>query len=402
MYINVRMWNSSAATYNAVGGLYSQDHSGTNGLLRIYGAFNSNSGADYWSYAQDFDGTILTSGNERLVSVELAGGSSATWTGGSLTVLGSTTASTSIQNQGSGTYSIGIGGSASTNWNYVHIRDIDGSGVVFSGTPTVTNFSNTDHLVEVNSGTAITVGGSVIDTNEAKSFTGNIFNDDIGVTGAVNVTATGTTVSSWRFTNHTGDIAGELYDNDPEGDPGYITWDNSASLITVSGTVYQSDGVTLSSICDGSTNNIRLVVANDTTDTTFNTSCSVASSTYSITNVGYSDNDELVVYIVGESEKATTITTEPISSINNLHLYENSVIVRHESTNPLTIERMSLWDSSDDVEIQFTATTSGTDTLTIPSDRKLVVWSGKTFEPNGNVTITGGGAGAAWLSWSTR
>jgi hypothetical protein len=393
---NVRMWNSAASTYNTVGGLYSQDHNGTNGLLRIYGAFNSNSGADYWSYATDFDGTILTSGNERAVSVELASGSSATWTGGSLTVIGSTIASTSIQNQGSGTFSLGIGGTASTNWNYVSIRDIDGSGVVLSGTPTVTNFSNTDHLVEVNSGTAITVGGSVIDTNEAKSFTGNIFNDDIGVTGAVNVTATGTTVSSWRFTNHTGDIAGELYDNDPEGDPGYITWDNSASLITVSGTVYQSDGVTLSSICDGSTNNIRLVVANDTTDTTFNTSCSVASSTYSITNVGYSDNDELVVYIVGESEKATTVTTEPISSINNLHLYENSVIVRHESTNPLTIDRMSLWDSSDDVEIQFTATTSGTDTLTIPADRKLVVWSGKTFEPNGNVTIAGGGAGAAY------
>lgn len=392
---NVRMWNSQANSYIGAGGVYSQDHAGTNGRLHIYGNFISNSANDHWSYATDFDGTALTSGNERLADVRLAGGASATYTGGSLSVIGTSTATTTIQNQGSGTYALHIAG-GTTNWNRAMVRDIDAKGVELSGAPTVTNFSYTDHLVEIDYGSALSVDGSVINANEAKSFTDNIFAADIGVTGAVNVTATGSAVSSWRFTNHTGDIAGEDFDDDPAGDPGYITWDNSAALITVSGIVYQNDGTSLSNICDGSTSNIRLVVANDLTDTEFNTTCDTSTRAFSFTNVNYSPLDTLVLYIVGETEKATTVTTEPISSIANLHLYEDHVIVRHESTNALTIERMSVWDSSDDGDIQYTAVTGSPDSLTLPANRKLLIWTGKTFEPNGNVTVSGGGAGASY------
>ena len=167
-----------------------------------------------------------------------------------------------------------------------------------------------------------------------KSFTDNVFASDIGVTGAVNVTATGTAVSSWRFTNHTGDIAGEAFDSDPAGDPGYITWDDSAALITVSGVAYSDEGTTLSTFCDGTTSNIRLVVANNLTNTTYDTTCSAATSSFSISNVAYSPLDTLILYIVGETEKAANVTVAPISSISNLHLYENRVIVRHEKYQP--------------------------------------------------------------------
>ncbi len=394
----VRIWNSDAGAYltGATSGIYSQDHANTNGDLYIFGNFTSNSTNDHWSYGTDFDGTALGGGNERQVNVRLASGGSASWTGGSLSVLGTTTASTTIANQGVGTYGINLGGNATVDWDRVNIRDINSSGVVFGGAPTVTNFSRTNHLVQIDSASAITVGGTVINTNEAKSFTDNIFAADIGVTGAVNVTATGTAVSSWRFTNHLGDIAGEGFDNDPAGDPGYITWDDSAALITVSGVVYSDEGSTLSTICDGSTSNIRLVVANASTDTTYNTTCSAATSSFSISNVAYSPLDTLVLYIVGETEKAANVTIAPISSIGNMHLYENRVIVRHENTNPITIADMSVWDSSDDADIPYTAIDSGTDTLTLPANRKLLIWTGKTFEPNGNVTLAGGGAGAAF------
>jgi hypothetical protein len=393
---NVRMWNSSASSYAATGGIYSQDHAGSDGSLYIYGVFTATSSNDYWSYNRDFDGTPLTASTSRPVNVAFASGASVNYNGGSLELSGTSTASTSLTNQGSGTYGLAIGATASTTWNYVTIRDINSSGVVLSGTPTVNNFSHTDHLVKINSATAVTVGSTVINANEALSFSGNKFEADSGVTGASNVTATGTAVSSWRFTNHSGNSAGEGFDVDPAGDPGYITWDDSAALITISGVVYSDEGSTLSTICDGSTNNIRLVVANTITDTTYNTTCSATSSAYSISNVAYSPLDTLVVYIVGETEKATTVSTEPISSIGNMHLYENRVIVRHESTNPLSIERMSVWDSSDDTDIQFTAIDSSPDTLTLPANRKLLIWSGKTFEPAGNVTVSGGGAGAAY------
>ncbi len=392
---NVRMWNSTSTSYNATGGIYSQDHDGTDGLLHIYGAFTSSGFSDYWSYDTDFDGTSLAGGTERPVTVRFASSSSAVYTGGSLTVLGSTTASTSLEHQGVGTYGLTIAGTTTTNWNRAIIRNINNSGVVLTSTPTVTNFSNIDHLVTANGASALTVGGTVINANEAKSFTGSVFATSSGVTSAFNVTATGTAISSWRFTNYSGTIGGESFDSDPAGDPGYVTWEDSASLITVSGTVYSDEGTATSTVCDGITNNIRLVVANPTSDDTYNTTCSATTGAYSITNVDYSDNDALVVYIVGETEKATTVTTNPISSISNLHIYENRVIVRHESTNPLSIARMAEWSSVDDPEVQYTAVNAGVDTLTIPANRKLLIWTGKIFEPNGNVTVSGGGGGGA-------
>jgi hypothetical protein len=147
--------------------------------------------------------------------------------------------------------------------------------------------------VQVNTGTGITVGGTVINVNEAKNFTNNRFVADVGVTGATNVTATGTAVSSWRFTNHSGALSGEANDVDPAGDPGYLVWDDSASLITVSGNVYSDEGVTVSTHCDGVTNNVVLRVAGLTT---YSTTCNATTGAYSIPNVAYNSLDSLVLY----------------------------------------------------------------------------------------------------------
>ncbi len=389
----VRMWNSSASSYVINGGLYSQDHANTNGLLNIYGTFNETSATDHWSYATDFDGTVLTSGNERAVTVALASGASVSWTGGALNVVGTSSASTTITNQGSGNYSLQIGGTAATRFNYVVIREIDASGLVFTGTPTVNDFSRTDHLVKINSGTAVTVGGSALNANEAKNFTGNIFAYDVGVLTPSNVTATGSAITSWRFTNHSGNLAGEASDIDPAGDPGYVVWDDSAALVTVSGNVYSDEGVGTSTVCDGVTANIKLVVAGLTT---YTTSCNATSSAYSISGVAYNSLDSLVLFIDGEAVQAAHVTKSPISSISNMHLYENRVIVRHENTDPITIADMAVYDSSDDADIPFTAVDASPDTLTLPANYKLLIWTNKTFAPNGNVTITGGGAGASY------
>lgn len=388
----VKMWNSAANTYSAAGGIYSMDHGSTNGLLHVYGTYNETTGSDHWSYAADFDGTSLAGGSERAATVRFASGASLSYSGGTLAVVGTSTASTTIENQGSGTYSLAVGGTASTTFDYVAISDTNASGTVFGGTPTVNNFSHTDHLVEINNATAITVGGTVIDQNQAKNFTGNIFNSATGTTGATNVTATGTSVSSWRFTNHNGNLDGETLDQDAGGDPGYIVWDDSAALITVSGTVYSDEGSTVSTNCDGTTSNVVLRVAGLTS---YSTTCNATSGAYSIPNVAFSPNDTLTLYLDGETQKAATVSVDPVSSIGNMHLYESRVIVRHEGVNPISIADMSVWDSSDDADIPFTAVDSTPDTLTLPADRKLIVWTGKTFEPAGNVTVSGGGGGAA-------
>ncbi|MEK7462460.1 MAG: DUF2341 domain-containing protein [Patescibacteria group bacterium] len=388
----IRMWNSDATSYNvdSTASLYSQDHANQAGDLYIWGSYRRTTGSDYWAYANDFDGTAL-GGSSRKVDVFMASGASALFTGGSLDVRGISTASTTIQNQGSGSYALTIGGTASTSLRYYEITDINSSGLVLTSTPTVATLSNGLLEVSQNAGTAMTVGGTVITANPAKNFNQNIFRLD-GVGSGFNVTATGTSVSAWRFANHAGDIDGEGFDVDPNGDPGYVSWDDSAALITVSGYVYSDESGTVSGVCDGSTNNVTLRVAGITT---YSTDCDAGTGEYIINNVSYGTADTLVVYIDGETEKGAAVTQDPISNISSLSIYENRVVVRHEGTDPLTIDDMSVWDSSDDGDIPFTAVSGSPDTLTLGADRKLIVSSSKTFAPGGNVTLSGGGAGGA-------
>jgi hypothetical protein len=390
---DIRLWNSNAATttVDTTGSLYSQDHANNNGWLYIFGEYDHTSGNDYWSYGIDFDGTELL-GASRKVDVSFASGTLAYYTGGGLWVFGTTSASTTVTNQGSGTYSLMVGGTASTTMRYYEMRNMAASGVVFTGTPNVVSISNGDYRVTTAGGSAITVGGSAITQNPAKTFTTNRFATTTAIS-ATNVTATGTTVSSWRFTNEVGNISGEAYDNDPGGDPGYVVWTNSASNITVSGRVYSDEGSTVSAVCDGSTNVIRLVVAGVTTYDTF---CNAGTGVYTIPGVTFSANDTLTVFINGAAPKAATVSADPVSTISDMDLYENRVIVRHENTTPLSIADMAIYDSTDDVDIPYTAVDAGSDTLSLPANRKLIVWSGKEFAPAGNVTVAGGGGGAAY------
>lgn len=390
----IRMWNSSASTYDltATSSLYSQDHGNNDGELRIFGLYQKTSGTDHWSYATDFDGTSIA-GSPRAVSVLIANNATVTITGGGLSVIGSTGATTTIANQGSGTYALLVGGTASTTWSRFSIRNTDTAGLTFGGTPTVNSLAFADFEVAQNGASAMTVGGTVITQNPAKTFTNMRFGTSTGVTSAYNITATGTTVSSWRFTNHAGAIAGESFDNDPTGDPGYLVWDDSAALITVSGTVYSDEGVTVSGICDGTTPNVHLRIAGLTS---YTTSCNASTGAYSIPNISFGPADSIVVFIDGETEKAATVTVDPVSNITNMDLYENRVIVRHENSSPISIADMDTWDSGDDADIPFTAAIGSPNTLSLPANRKLVIWSNKEFEPAGNVTVSGGGGGAAY------
>ncbi|QQR65269.1 hypothetical protein IPH92_01660 [Candidatus Kaiserbacteria bacterium] len=264
---DIRMWNSNATTYtvDGTGSLYSQDHADQPGELYVYGNYPGSGTADYWSYATDFDGVPL-GGSSRTADVYFASGASATILSGNLAVIGSPTGSTTIQNQGSGTYSIRIGGTASTTWNYYRIRNTDISGLTFSGTPNIVSLSYGDYEVSQNSGSAITVGGTAI---QVRTLVNTYFGTS-GASPAYNVTATGTTLNSWKFTGHDGAIAGEAYDVDPGangGDPGYIVWDNSSTSISVSGVVYSGEGSGISTACDGSTA-LKLVVGGVTQYTT--------------------------------------------------------------------------------------------------------------------------------------
>jgi len=119
-----------------------------------------------------------------------------------------------------------------------------------------------------------------------------------------------------------------------------------------------------------------------------------ATSSYSFPVVA-TTSDVITVFLDEEAEKAVTVTRATSTNINNLHLYQNRVIVRHEGEGPITITDLDKYDSGQDPDILFTASTSP-NTLTVNKEAELYIWPEKTFAPGGDVTINPGGLGDEW------
>jgi fibronectin-binding autotransporter adhesin len=390
---DIKMWNSSASTHtvDSTGSLYSQDHGTTDGSLYVWGDYVRSSGAEHWSYATDFDGTDI-SGSPRQANVRLAPNATTTLTGGTWSMTGGASATTTVATQGSGTYALRI--TAGTfSAQYYRLRDLVQAGLEFSGSPTVSQLSDGDLELGITGGTMMTVPASVITANPVKTWYRIAFATSTGVTSGANVTTTGVTTSSWRFTPTSGNFYGEAHNVDPAGDPGYLIWDDSNAQVTISGNVYTNEGSGVSSVCNGSTQVVRLVVQGGSPQTT---SCASGDGAYSISGITFSPGDTLMVYLDGTTPKAANITVDPLTSISDMHLYENRVILRHEDVNAITIDDLAVYDSSDDTDIPFTAVSGAPDTLSLLANHKLLVWTGKTFTPGGNVTLNSGGSGASY------
>jgi len=389
---DVKMWYSSSTSYsvNASGSLYSQDHSGVDGDLYIFGDFVQSSGNQYWSYATDFDGSDLSGGTERKVDVYVANGSDVTLSGGTLELLGTSTATTTITNQGSGIYGFAVTG-GTIDAEYYALRNLDATGLNISGSPTITSLSYGDYELAVNGGSLITVAGSAITANQLRIMYNNRFATSSGALSGTNVTATGVTGSSWRFTSHYGGLDGEGYDTDPGGDPGYVIWDDSAAQITISGNVLGTDEATVSSACDGSSQVVRFLINGASPQTT---SCNAGTGYYAFTGIVYNVGDVFTVYLdTNGGAKASNVTVDPITNINDMHLYENRAIVRHESGTPVTITDLAVYDSDQDSDIPYDADAGS---FTVTTGGKLIVWSGKSFAPGGDVTVASLGNGTSY------
>ncbi len=390
---DIKMWNSTSSSYAvaASGSLVSQDHNAVDGALSIWGDYERLSGSEYWSYATDFDGTDI-SGSPRTVAVRLAPNATTTLSGGSWNITGAAGATTTIATQGGGTYALRItGGTFSAQ--YYRIRDINATGLEFSGSPTVTQLSDGDLELAINGGAMLTVPASVISANPAKTWYRISFATSSGITSGRNATSSGSTASLWRFTPALGNYYGEAYDGDPAGDPGYFVWDDSNAQVTIAGKVYSGEGSGVSTICNGSSPVVRMVIQGGSGQSA---SCAAGTGDYAFTGVTYSPGDSIMVYIDGTSTQAANVTIDPLTSISDFDLYERRVIVRHEDTSPITIDDLAIYDSSDDADIPFTAVSSSPDTLTLPANHKLLVWAGKTFTPGGDVTLTSGGTGTSY------
>jgi hypothetical protein len=387
---DVRMWNSDASTttVSGSGSLYSQDHGGVDGRLEIRGDYVRTTGTDYWSYATDFDGRDI-SGTPRAVTVYVASSSAVTISGsGALEVFGAPSASTTVDVLTGGLYSWNLT-NGSTTMGYVTVRHTDTSGLNISGSPVVNAMSDVDFELSVSGGRMISVTASAIDANPLRIFMRNRFGTSSGVTTGFNVLATGAAASAWRFNLHEGILSGEAYDSDPGGDPGYLIWDDSAAQITISGNVYADEGVTPigSPTCNGVTQNVRLRVQGAGS---YTSACNSSTGAFSISSIIFNPGDTLTLFLdTAGGARAANVSLDPATNINNMHLFRDFVIVRHEQGSPITISAMDQYDSGNDSDVPFTTLVAATNTLTLPSGVGMIVWTSKVFAPGGEVTLHG-------------
>ncbi|QQR65268.1 DUF2341 domain-containing protein [Candidatus Kaiserbacteria bacterium] len=228
----LRAWDSAGTITMAdsLSSFYSQDHAGVPGSLYLYGNYLRTTGADYWSYATDFDGVSM-GGSPRPVNVYMAQGATTTFTGGTLNIVGVSGSDTLIGNQGSGTYTMDILGGA-LNALYYSFDDMDADGLNVNGSTTlITSLSEGNFTLVVNGGSLITLSSTTLNYNSGLTIIGTSFATTTAITGA-NIKVTGTTTSAWTLTGHTGNLDGENYDIDTGAACGSIQWDDSLCLLT--------------------------------------------------------------------------------------------------------------------------------------------------------------------------
>jgi hypothetical protein len=265
------------------------------------------------------------------------------------------------------------------------------TGLSLLGTTKVTALSDGRFVPAVALGTGMTVSSTTIDTNPGLQIYRVNFSTTTPI-AAYNVTQIGVAPTSyWWFRESTGNISGEYFDNDT-GDPGSIRWDDSLLSITVEGYVYNDDESTpLGGPTCGTGNPVRIVVEGGGT---YDGACDGAGF-YSIPGVVIVGDPTMTIYLndAAGGERAVTVTKTPTADILDLDLVVNRTIVRHEDVTPLSIDDMATYDSSDDIDIIFTAATGTTHVLTLNPNTGLHVWATTTFTPNGTVTLLGGGTG---------
>lgn len=222
----VKMWNSSVATGTVpmTSSLYSMDNNGIDGNLYVWGNY-AVATAEYWSYKTDFDGTDITA-TPRPARIFIASSSAVSISAATLDMLGASTATTTVANQGIGAYALNIS-SSTLNANYFQIRNTDFQGLNINGSSTVSDLSHGDFLLASSSYALITLSAEAMNQTGTSSWPTLIFASSTGVTTGYNVNLSGTPLVIWDFYGSTGNFASENFDNDASEPRGNLLWDDS-------------------------------------------------------------------------------------------------------------------------------------------------------------------------------
>ncbi|MCX6224754.1 MAG: hypothetical protein NTV01_08400 [Bacteroidia bacterium] len=164
-------------------------------------------------------------------------------------------------------------------------------------------------------------------------------------------------------------------------------------LDVISGTVFTDEGYTSSTA-----GSIVSLAINGT---------KVASTTASAANGSYSiyptstpaAGTAIHVYLDNSSEKGVTVTRHSGSGdLTGLDIYKDHIIVRDENSGPITIADLDKYDSGQDPDILYLASSTA-GTLTASSTSDFFVWQGDTF---GNYVTSGVAATTSFADLDIR
>ncbi len=158
-------------------------------------------------------------------------------------------------------------------------------------------------------------------------------------------------------------------------------WAFSIPASSVSGTVYSDEGTT--NIGTGKTVAISIggAAAAATVDTD-------SGGAYSLTGLTISGGDVLTLYLDGETEKAVTVTVGSGVDLTGINLYQNDLITRCDNSCSLRTASLLTADNNGDTDISSIYSTSSNN-LVLASGKNLFIPSSHTFDPEGDITLTG-------------
>ena len=91
----------------------------------------------------------------------------------------------------------------------------------------------------------------------------------------------------------------------------------------------------------------------------------------------------IMVFINGNAAKGVTYSRYGgAGEINDFHVYQNQVVMRHDDNNSLTLDNVDLYDSNQDTDIPCTVTDGS---LSVNAGVKLYVWPGSTFNTGSGI-----------------
>ncbi len=250
------------------------------------------------------------------------------------------------------------------------VTGITASNKAYDGTASATINANSASLVGVQGGDTVTLATS--------SAIGTF--DSVAPGVAKVVTISGLTVS--------GSDSGEYYLVQPTTTADIIP----PATSTLSGTVYYDEGVT--ALVGSQT---IMVAVGTSTLSIHTTTTNPGDGSWSIAlSEGNTivPGTPIVVWIDGDTTFRAAHFTKASStnaSIPNLDLYKDRIIISHEGTTgtSTTIADLSFYDTDNDMDIPFSATTSPSALLSIKTGNELYIKGGKHFNSGGMVVVNG-------------